>query len=286
MPYFFQPGEKPAAAVGRIVAERVAHAIASLESPFDANNAGVHEARKSFKRIRALLKLCRASESKSWKILDRIFRDNGRRIATLRDHEAVVEAIEKIIASHQEDAAFPGETFRAARALLIARNRSLIQSLRLKECDPRSAVVAAISAAAEDFRQWRIPQISVGERTGNFRRTYRAGRRIYRHSLIGGGAHAFHEWRKRVKDHTYHLQLLEHCLPPAPRSNLGDFDRLAIILGDLQDLEIIEGALAKPSPGSSAFAQIQALAPHLSDEKKALREMALHAGRAVYELPP
>jgi len=286
MPYFFQPGEKPAAAAGRIVAEQVAHATASLKGPLDVNSTGVHEARKSFKKIRALLKLCRTSESKAWKIHNRIFRDHGRRIAILRDHEAVVEALEKIITSHQEDVSFPGETFRAARALLVARNRSLLQSLRLKKCDPRTAVVASISATTEDFRQWRIPQNTVGELTGNFRRTYRAGRRIYRHHLIGRGAHAFHEWRKRVKYHTYHLQLLEHFLPLSPRSNLGDFNRLAKTLGDLQDLEIIARALVGPSPGSSAFAQIQALTLHLSGEKKALQKMALRAGRALYHLPP
>ena len=57
-------------------------------------------------------------------------------------------------------------------------------------------------------------------------------------------AEAMHEWRKRVKYHSYHLRLLEPVWPAMLKAQVGAAKRLEELLGDHHDLDVFMQTLA------------------------------------------
>jgi hypothetical protein len=69
-------------------------------------------------------------------------------------------------------------------------------------------------------------------------RSYRGARRAMNRAYRGGGATAFHEWRKTVKIHAHHLRLLEPVCPELVHDRIDTLDRLGDLLGQDHDLAV------------------------------------------------
>ncbi|MCB0855535.1 MAG: CHAD domain-containing protein, partial [Bacteroidetes bacterium] len=81
--------------ISRILHTELDWAINSLES--ENQHEGVHEARKSFKKIRAILRMVRDQIGKENYQYENVwFRDAGRQISSLRDATALIETLEEI----------------------------------------------------------------------------------------------------------------------------------------------------------------------------------------------
>ena len=79
------PEEAPSDSLRRIAAEQIDGSIAQLQRTDDLND-GIHEARKHFKRIRALLRLVRgALPAETYDSENQFFRDLGRLLSPVRD---------------------------------------------------------------------------------------------------------------------------------------------------------------------------------------------------------
>ncbi|MCA8950718.1 MAG: CHAD domain-containing protein, partial [Planctomycetes bacterium] len=70
-------------------------------------------------------------------------------------------------------------------------------------------------------------------------RAYRRGRKALRRADATAAPERFHELRKRVKDHLYHLRLLAPICPPLLGARRELADRLADLLGDEHDLTVL-----------------------------------------------
>ena len=55
------------------------------------------------------------------------------------------------------------------------------------------------------------------------------------------------EWRKYLKTHWYHVQLLRHVWPPLMKAYAGELDDLSHALGDHHDLHVLAGSI-EPAP--------------------------------------
>lgn len=103
MSYYIQSHETLPTAITRIAQEQRQKAEAALKHK-ENRHAGIHKARKHFKKLRALMRLVRDElGAKAYKKQNVFYRDLGRRLSDLRDATSLLEALEML---HEEYGTF------------------------------------------------------------------------------------------------------------------------------------------------------------------------------------
>jgi CHAD domain-containing protein len=220
MPYAIQRDETIDAAVRRIMHEQIVRAREQLTREDAPREKRIHDARKRFKETRALLQLVREPLGEHFAIENKWFRDAGRQLASVRDADAVVEALDKLELPH---------TLRTRIHKRLNRKPVNLDALI-------ATAIRRLAIAQERVATW--PQLADSFDTiGNgLRRTYREGRRALRTART---AHELHEWRKQVKTHWYHAQLL----PELTSDHAAGLHTLSRLLGDHHDLHVLRESI-------------------------------------------
>lgn len=216
MAYALEHGESLTAAIPRLMNEQIVRARQHL-----AEN-DVHEARKRFKETRALLRLIREPLGAQFAIENAWFRDAGRDLAAVRDADAMLEALDKLQLPR-------GARAKAKRALQKTRTHPPLDGLIANALDQLVLAQARIAF-------WPPMDDSFDTIAAGLRRTYRDGRRTMKSAH---SPEALHEWRKFVKTHWYHLQLLRDLWPPVMKAQAGVLSDLSHALGDHHDLHVL-----------------------------------------------
>lgn len=210
-------GETIGNGLTRIARATLDRAIEHLaESPAD-----VHNARKRFKELRAVLRLGRYAIEPRFGEIDQSLHDAGSELATRRDADARLVTI----ASLRE----------------FARDRAERQALsrirRILSADQSAA--PNIAGVVQHLSATRLLLAFDGgpealER--GLRRTYRAGRRQARVASSERTPAAIHAWRKQVKYLWYQSQVLEQVWPTVLKPHIAALDDLSHLLGEHHDL--------------------------------------------------
>src|SRR5438270_8288086 len=95
MPYRLKKKEPAAEGVKRIAAEQIDHASGQLAQDGDPEKA-IHEARKSVKKTRALLRLAEYDAE------DKRLRNIGRALSEIRDAAAMIQVFDALVAKKKE----------------------------------------------------------------------------------------------------------------------------------------------------------------------------------------
>lgn len=272
-------GESPRRGVRRIVLEQIDRARGELSG--DEPASVVHAIRKRLKRLRALLRL--ASDGLDASTADgesTRFRDLGRPLSEVRDAAVLVETLDDLV----ERAGGLGrpDDVVAARDDLLARQadaarRALGDGSALSDLDAGLAEARrALDGRAFDGLCWS------GLRSG-LRRIDRRGRRAARATPIGPTDEGLHEWRKRVKDLAYALDVVEPIRPDLIGRRAHLAAELADLLGDDHDLAVLRRTLLGPTmPAASATLFL----PAIDARRSELREATSALGRKVYRGRP
>jgi CHAD domain-containing protein len=200
--------------IRQILLEQADLALAGLQS--GASKKAVHEARKACKRSRAAVALVsRGLGRRQSRETDRAFRDAARHIGPVRDADVMREHMTSLGGTSAEvevrsDRDLLGQ--RAVSALLVARR--VVERLDLSNVDLHVAVDGLVRSAT-----------SARARLRDVRRDR--------------SAEAFHEWRKVVKRHGYHLELMGPVAPDILGAVLTGLDVLQEQLGNHHDLAVL-----------------------------------------------
>ena len=87
----------------------------------------------------------------------------------------------------------------------------------------------------------------------------------------------FHEWRKRVKYHWYHLRLLRELWPAPMKALAAEAKQLADLLGDDHDLAVLRETLVHERDDLGDQEEIDALLALAQRRQDQLRAQARHA---------
>lgn len=263
--------------------ERLDRAVAALAGERAADPAGaVHEARKALKMERSLLRLGRAGlPAAARRRHDAALRDCARRLAPSRDGDALVQTLDGLAGPCA--GRVPQVTIAAIRERLIAaRDRRLGQLYR----DGALAAVARELGELHDrgaselrLRRGGFAALSEGLRDG-----YRRGRRAMARATRHLSPEHLHDWRKRVKDLTYHLRLLEPAAPDSLAGVVAEARRLAALLGEAHDLAILAEAV-RGMDGGLALDTAPLLAV-IERRRAAVQSRARLVGGRLYAEPP
>jgi hypothetical protein len=139
--------------------------------------------------------------------------------------------------------------------------------------------VRELPAARERVQLWpALPDdfSTIGE---GFRRTFRDGRDAAKAAADTPTPESFHEWRKRVKDHWYHLQLLREVWPQSMKWYRSDLESLSDLLGDRHDLDVLRQTIA-----GNDF-ELRILNALIDRRSLELSVSAMEIGRRIYAEP-
>src|SRR5947208_439602 len=96
MSFQLKPGESARKAVKRLARKQLDAALAELR-PRKGGDAIVHDARKRFKKVRAVLRLVRAElGERAYQRENKCFRDAGRPLTEVRDAKILIETLDKL----------------------------------------------------------------------------------------------------------------------------------------------------------------------------------------------
>jgi CHAD domain-containing protein len=244
MSFWVNPDEPVAQALKRVLREEARHAVAQLTTSEDRHEA-IHEARKSVKKIRALLRLLEPQLGNVSRNANRRLRDLGRTLSILRDTAAMVETFDQLAAQ------YPGEMglnrFAGVRERMVEASKTAM--LGADEKALASTAVTEFRKLARQVNLWRLSGEGFAVVAASFNASYEAGRKALRRAEKHPSTENIHELRKRAKDHWYHVRLMGPLWPGASEAYEKAMKELQETLGDANNVSVFLRNLQKSDDG-------------------------------------
>lgn len=284
MGYSFERGESVQENARRIVAEEVESATDVLHGGGTGKqrDKAIHEARKSLKKLRGLLRLLRPELPDDYRAENRALRDIGRELSELRDAGAIIETFDSLIEDQAE--AWNHESVSPIRKGLQAKKRQMERDLNASQAMQRAG--AALAEFGERAAQWHIRGHGFAAIAPGFGKTYRDGRKAMSKAEGSKEPVLYHEWRKRAKDHWYHVRLLSELWAGTKESRADCLHALESSLGDDHNLEVLCCELAENPDRYGGEAPVGLFVASARAKQKALRRRALELGGRLYQQKP
>jgi CHAD domain-containing protein len=273
---FRHDDESVEAGVRRIAGEQLGRAVESLQG--DVLHAGVHDARKRVKKVRGLLRLVRP-RCKGFARENAALRDAARTVSGLRDHAAMIEALDRLAARYPERV--EAERIAPLRRELEARRDEAAGANDLH--DRIAAFREVLRDARDRAAGWRLKAQGWDALGPGLARSYADGREAMAVAHKTGRGEDFHEFRKRVKDHGYHARLLAPVWPVLMDPYAVLLDDLGEVLGEQHDLVAFAPVVAGSALAPEARGALEEL---IVEERRRLEARALVIGARVYAERP
>lgn len=221
MSYRITPGLPLDAEIRRIALEQIDKASSELSAPQPGEDPheAIHDVRKRFKKLRALVLLTRSGDTGFARTENARFRDAARALSGVRDRTALIEALdalaEHVPAGLSEDAT--KAAFAALRGDLEAKRQTALAGE-----SELGATIAATLTTLSDSRDaagmlafHRPVKNAPKVLAAGFAATHGRARDALKQAMRSGAAEDLHELRKHVKYLSFHLQLLAPLWPEA-----------------------------------------------------------------------
>lgn len=275
--------ESLAEGVRRIGTELIDEAIAQLQVD-EERHKGIHQARKHFKKVRALLRLVRDSIGRNtYKAENAFFRDTSRKLSGIRDITAMIETLNRI--ADRYAGRFPRYGFFRALDQLKEQQYEVAHRL-LDQKGLLEEVVADLHAARK-----RMQALPVGPDA--FSTLEKSLRRVYKRGYLGlevceqtPDVHDWHNWRKRVKYLWHQLQMLNELWPEMLTPHGDELHRLSDFLGDDHDLFVLWEMIDAKSLHYRSHKTRQGMKEIIEDYRLHLQGEALYLGKKLYYESP
>ncbi len=233
MAFAFAAGERVDLGARRLAREGVERIVAVLGAPGDGRADGdeaVHDARRTLKRLRALVRLVGGAIGADARAANVTLRDAARGLASARD-AAVVAATFDALAGDDPAAA----SLRAA--LGRARARASAPDV--------PGVLERVRGFDAGVERWRFSDGGWSALEPGVHGSYRAGRKALARARVAPESTVLHDLRKRCKDLQFQLALLRPVFPHVLGGYHEASSELGELLGQDHDLALLEEALRR-----------------------------------------
>ncbi|MDO8188674.1 CHAD domain-containing protein [Conexibacter sp. JD483] len=264
--------------------EQLWGAVRQLEGEGDAPATAIHEARKSLKKTRALLRLVRPALGKrTYRAENGALRDAAAQLSATRDADVLVATVDAL-AQHAAGR-LPASDFAAVRAALVAEAAAHHAP---SEGESSLAAVAAsvaleLRAAHARVEQWPLDGAGWETVVAGISVAYARGRAERELAEAHPSVVHLHDWRKRVKDLWYHHRLLKPVWPDVVKAWGEEAHILSEQLGDDHDLAVLRERLEQGLDAPLELAPLLALVEQRRGELQA--QARLVAARLYVEKP-
>ena len=282
MNFQFSTEQSPAENVHRILTEEVEFIQENMQAIGEERHKAVHNSRKSFKRIRALLRLIRGEIGESIYRKENIFyRDASRLLAAVRDSYVQLKTFNKVT----ETAQLSPEWAQTVRDWLQAEHDA-ISTQKLDD----EQVLLQVSNLMTNGRS-RIQYLPIRHKTftvfdSGLAIIYQQGQKQMHDAYDRPSVERFHSWRKRVKYLWHHMELLQAFQPALCTTLAEDLHNISDHLGDAHDFAVIRETLE--SKGSHLLSHDDAIQfiNHLRTQQHKLEQAIRPLAEQVYAQKP
>jgi len=280
MAYRLRVNETVPEGIKRIAEEQIAQALSQLTEQGNSQGKAVHQARKRFKMIRALLRLVQGKLGRqTYQQENSCFRNAGRLLSEMRDAQVRLETLEKLAES--TDSA-PSDAFAAVRQALTEQYAAVRG--HVNQQSPVEEVTPILKAAQERVKEWPLTQDDWSALRHGFKRAYKRGYKNFTTAFDEPTTENFHEWRKAVKDLWYHLRILQAIWPDLLKEMIDQTGDLSDLLGDDHDLGVLH-LFVDEQHGVSETGR-EAMAELIERRRAQLQQSARLLGERIYAEKP
>jgi CHAD domain-containing protein len=223
--------------IHRILKGQILNIIGHCTQEQGDKHKSVHEIRKSFKRIRAVLRLIRDEIGYSTYYRENVFyRDLSRRLSEIRNFSVLIDSTRTLQADLSNT--IPGSAFEPLiQNLLSIRDRRMeklviqedIMKDIPKQLDTAKARIRDLTVVHDDFRAFKKGLI----------RIYRQGRKYVDLCRRQPTSRNLHDLRKRIKYLWYHILILQPINPSMLETQAETLDNIGENLGIYHDMEVL-----------------------------------------------
>jgi CHAD domain-containing protein len=269
--------------IKRIVNEEIEDAIKEIDDPKLKRSEAVHQVRKRCKKIRGVLRIVRPQFEATYQFENAWFRDTARGLSPVRDAEAMIETYDELLDKFSDQV--DRRAFAPVRRALTLRRKRIVEETT--DLDQKlEELRARMHEAAERVANWNLNTKEFDGIEGGLVQAYRRGRKVMTVAYESPTVENFHEWRKRVKYHGYHMRLIRELWKPVMRPLRNEVDELSDLLGDDHNLAVFHKALLEHPGKYGDKRDIQALLGLIDRSSAELRAEAKTIGTRIFAENP
>ncbi|WP_299260000.1 CHAD domain-containing protein [uncultured Kushneria sp.] len=279
MPYRLEMSESSRKGLARIAAEQIGRARRDLARRDTVE--GIHKLRQRCKRVRAILRLARPALGGHYARENGRFRDIARAVGGPRDEQILIDTFDALLAAQGKSV--DRRQFTPTRQQLLKRHRQALETSAMPDMAWLEAELERARHALEDwtpaidrFRSLREGMVE----------TNRRARQAMKRAEHASDEAAFHEWRKQVKYHRHHCELLSGVWKVPMEARAREAHRLADLLGEEHDLAMLAQVLREPDVAVQDQDKTRLVLEMIGERRLRLqREALLLGGRLFAERP-
>ncbi len=282
MAYRLKLRESLVKGVRRIAAEQLANAAARLQGDSDPES-GVHEARKSLKRTRALLRLVRPGlgETQYRRSNDRL-RDIARMLSAARDRDVVRAHLGRLTTAKPSIAKAAGRLSVALALGSDSRTSGNGAGPRAPARNMAEALVG-IDAVRGDLAELGLHPASFETIVAGLAKSHRSGCKALARALASPDEEEpLHDLRKAAQAYWRQMILVQQAWPEVCQARAAAAKHVADLLGQDHDVALLEGVLAAPEAQTLTRADRGALSRYCAARHKELRNAALPKAQLLF----
>lgn len=253
-------------------------AAARLEQLRDDDPTTIHEVRRRFKELRAMVRLVGDVLPHGGRLQREWFRNAGRLFAPQRDAKAALECFDRLRERFKEE--WTPRQFLKIRRALERHAPPVSDPLMVRQLRAEMAVERGRIAA------WPVDTMQAHDLWRAITRAYRAARRDMRTALSEGTHEAFHAWRRSEKVVWYQAQFFEFLGMAQFEEQIKMLRKLSRVLGDHHDLVVIDDRCRLTPEAFGSPRYVRRFRGFLARRMRELEEQAESAGGEVFAQRP
>jgi CHAD domain-containing protein len=239
---------------------------------------GVHESRKSVKKVRAVAQIFRRSgaevPSKDMKRL----KAAARTLSALRDSAAIIETFDRVRRRYPKR--LPEHTYGILRRGLVqARDRQMRRARRDGVVSHAAKQLDKTRAAA---KRWTGSQIDLSKLIAVISASYGRSRKALKRARKMRLSATVHQWRKELKTLWYQLRLTKPLMRGVA-SLVGELKRLETELGEDHNLVVLGATLRGCRDLRAMRDEVRTVEQLAARMRQQLRERAFSLGRRLHQ---
>jgi len=282
MAYRLERDESVIRGLKRVVRDEMKSAGTSLSGGRKTNrDEAMHGARKSIKKVRAILRLVSAELGGAHERENTRLRDVARRLSAFRDAFVIVETFDALKKKYRDEA---GDRLKSVRVALTQRRNETAKAADIATVLEEASV--ALRKAAKRVKTWPLQNDGYAAIGPGLEATYRAGRSALARVRKDPRPENFHELRKRVKDHWYHLRLLEDLWTRMMSASEKSLKDLETWLGNDHNLAVLRARIVTEPAFYGKQKDIDLTLELIDRYQKELRGQSLSLAERVFAETP
>jgi CHAD domain-containing protein len=280
MAFCIRPRESIAHGLRRLAKKELASACEQLLRTKRPDDEAIHEARKSVKKVRAIIHLIETDDGRGLRRATKRLRAANRRLSQTRDADAMLVTLQKLLGRRRH--LLSEHTLARVHRQLVDHKNAVAQAAARqgswKEVAEELRRVRAVAKRSSPAHR-RFGALAPGLRV-----THRRGRKAMARALQRQRDVDFHEWRKQIKALWYELRLIEDSGARIHR-DVEALNRAETLLGDDHDVVVLCAYLSGGQSFGEDSLEFQRLKRTVDRYQQELRRKAIARTKVIYAAP-